>query len=383
MFGVTNRSIARRPASSFRWLLIAVLLLLVACPGDKPRRALSSPSPSPSPRPLRIVEEKTFPAEDPTVDSLVAWGHYVAWAGGDGGKARRNRIVVYDLDSGRRRVIARASTKAARTDGVQGSGETVVYYELAREPNEVVERGTAVPWVIYGFDLKSGSRFRILSDRNDRANEQPTWPYPSIDGDWIVESLDEPPSDTLDRMGSIYVYDVKKRAGRVVAKGVRGLGLVDVDSGLVVYEAASAAGTDAFAMPADGSGPPILLTTSGDVSYLEAANGALTWAGKRADPTQPGSEPHWWLPMHGNGSATLFVTGSLSTYPGTGFVVWASDFNAPKLLVRDPLGSETPAVAEMESLDLSARWVAVGERIVWATGAEGSLVIHVARVERS
>jgi len=352
------------------------LALLVACGhGNSQPRATKSPSstlssPSVADR-LKVEPLASFASGDPLIFNVTGWDHYIAWVASDGRGSPPNRVVVYDLATRTKRIVARATTPVAVIDSVAGDRHTIVYSQEDHTPDDEAPNGLAVPWADYTVDLVTGKRQRILSERNARPRDA-VLPSPRIEWPWVLDvKQGRVPGPGVD----VDVYDLRTGRVKTVLSQVRGGSGFDLDQRLIVYSATSRAGDDLFAVGVDGSGGPRQLTDSGQVISNRTANGSTSWR----EPEMGLPQSLWWLPEREGAKPIRFSAGGYSPYPGRGFVAW-SPVAGTELLAQDPTQNTSPIMLASDSFDTEAFYAAFGDRVVWATRSSGSPTVHIARI---
>src|SRR5213594_2558567 len=66
----------------------------------------------------------------PSIYSLTGWNHYIAWAAQTRADSPPNRVVVYDLTTKTKRIVARTTSSSSEIDYLRGDEDTLVYAEL-------------------------------------------------------------------------------------------------------------------------------------------------------------------------------------------------------------------------------------------------------------
>lgn len=186
-----------------------------------------------------------------------------------------------------------------------------------------------------------------------------------------------------DRGGDIVTHDVSTGTRRVVASGVFP-GTVGLWDGLVVYDDVSDRGRDIFVVPADGSGPPRRVTTTGTVTFPTFANGWAAWQevieARRDTPQgyRTDLDPMWSVSLTG-GEPIRFERGE-HPVAGDGFVL-AHIANRGLVAYDIARPTDEPLlVAPEDSVDWGSRWDVEGAVAVW-TAPDRS--VELARIERS
>jgi hypothetical protein len=305
------------------------------------------------------------PGQD--IESLVIWGHYLAWAGhrpaDTTDSSFPNLVEVRDLLTGANRVVAQSDSPAGETDWIRGSRDTVIYTDLAEVPSD---EHPAVPWKIFALDLASGTK-RLLA-KSGSAQDETIAPLPEFDWPWVVWQQVNPGSTGGSKL---VAFDLRDDSLHVkVATG--NPSSVAIDQGTIFFDADSSFGKrDIFRVLADGLARPQAVTRSGRAALPVAANGSLVWEEPASDPSEL-----WWLnsrtarPVRfarraasAPGAPRAFVG---DPFPGRDFVIWL-DESVGRLLAAAPTGHGQPMALADSHLAIAARWWASGNRVVFAT----------------
>jgi hypothetical protein len=361
--------------------LAAVVSLLPACSGGREGRAPTTTTPRP---PIRIEAIASVDASPGIVGSVVTWERYVGWTGAATPDDEPNQVLVHDLDTRTTRVIARSRFGAEGTiPRFRASRDTVVYVDLDRMASDVNPR---TKWRMYSLSVSTGEERLLGSSTSVAEEEDPS--RPSVAWPWVVWF-----QATGNAHGDVMVRSFDLRDGRyrtLVPATFAGQLSIDDTTGTVYYDTDNGSGgRDVFAVPADGSGAPRRVTTSGLADFPIARNGGLVWQ----HPPGADSESLWYQPVTG-GRPQRFSQRSeqhhagSNAFPGRGFVVWsgldglmAGDFDGGRAVVVQP---RRQGKGNVTGLDTSPRWWVEGNRVAWAMRRgftrDSQSTVHVAVV---
>lgn len=349
-------------------------LLLPACIGgssESPRTTTTTARPS-----LRVEPIATIDPGRGRVHSVVTWEHYVGWTAGTSGPDEDpNQVFVHDLATKETRVLARTRFRGGTIPRIRASKDSVVYLDMSRIATDADPR---TDWHMYEVSVSTGKERRLASSASDADRQDP--PLPSVVWPWVAWF------QATESDASVQSLDLRNGRHQTLVASTSGeqLSMDDVTATVHYDDDNGAGGRDVFAVPADGSGPPKRITTSGKADFAIARNGGVVWQ----EPPEADSESLWFKAVDA-GQAHRFSTASSdwpdagsNAFPGRGFVVWLL---GPKLLVRDVDARLSAVPLQEKEVSIPARWWVDGVRVAWATlsdvgTAQERSVIHVAAV---
>lgn len=318
---------------------------------------------------------------------MAFWGHYLAYVEDGEQVAHGTRVVVVDLHSETRSVVARTTWRRGQVYGVAGTGNWVVWADEARVTSD---RDRAVRWKFFALNLVSGER-RTLASSGDRREWAYPWPVAS-DGRVVWEQ------QIPGKVSTLALRVANLTTGRVRTL-LRSRHLIFTSVGLsgsrVCYwygrQTPPARGRlrrgDAYCIPARG-GEPVQVTHTGKVRYPKAGYGYVTYEQPLYQPTSV-----WVARVDGEGSPVrllhpkprFLIQASVNNRLGKGFLAY---WWGPARLGITPLDTPEPMIIGSH-LDTWLRFAVSGDRVAWASyehsrqGAQGAAaVITVARVTR-
>jgi hypothetical protein len=184
-------------------------------------------------------------------------GDRLTWTLPSTPEGRHDQVVVYDLTTRQQQVVARAPKPNGVTDWSRISGNLLAFTEQDREAST----GEGSPWRIVVLDLESGKRRIVDHDRSSA--EQQFVPTVEIDYPWVAWAR---PSGQPQRY-DLLVLNLDSGQQRTIVKG-EDLFNIGLSSSAVTYTLPPRAGeANLFVNDLATTAPARQLTTSGRVNF--------------------------------------------------------------------------------------------------------------------